>query len=79
MSLWGTRRHWGMLNGPSTSYPVIPRLFSRCREGRQFVDVARVVLDDQRGLEIATIPFSRSIEASVCERSELNRGTPLLS
>jgi len=30
-------------------------------------------------LKVAMIPFSRSIEASVCERSELNHGTPLLS
>jgi hypothetical protein len=30
-------------------------------------------------LKFPTIPFNRSIEASVCERSELNHGTPLLS
>ena len=46
-------RIWARPAGVARSALVVPlwRLLCRRRKRRQFVDVARVVLDDQRGLE----------------------------
>jgi hypothetical protein len=59
---------------------IDPRpLFRGRREGRQFVEVARVVLDDDGRLGACHDLLDASSEASVWERSVLNAGTPLVS
>jgi hypothetical protein len=69
-----------MLNGPSASYRGHTPNYSAAVGNAGNLSMSRASCwMISVALKVATIPFSRSIEASVCERSELNRGTPLLS